>query len=197
MADDRPPRRRRNAQEPPTGDPPPTSAPKPPPRASSPGKPIRGLQARLEQFFVAMGLPFAAAGDMHCAMVFAQRGPAVAEAWSNLAAESPAVKRTLEALLTGGAWAGAISSTVALVVPIAAHHGLAMPDPFSAVIFGGESSDDDREPEPQSTAAPRANGAAPGPAAAADPPTVGGVTDPAADPSKYPGIHNSPDDPVV
>lgn len=174
---------------------------KPPP---SPGKPAsKVLQQKLTQFFVSLALPFAAAGDTHCAGILIQRGPVVAEAWANLAAESPAVKKTLEGLLKGGAWAGAISSTMAIVVPIAAHHGAPIPDFISPIVLGGYES------QPQQTSQPRnpeeviivpppptdnpAAGAgrtpAPGPAAYSAPNPGSNGADP-RDPSNYPGVAN-------
>lgn len=170
--------------------------------ADVPGKPIKVLQNRLERFFVGMALPFAAAGDMQCAKVLIDRGPVVAEAWANLAAESPAVKKVLESLLKGGAWAGAISSTLALVVPIAAHHGAPIPDFASAVMFGNTSQatqpSHDREPivtppprQPASTATAADVNPAPGPAAVSLPSTGRNGAGPGTDPAQYPGTHNS------
>lgn len=175
------------------------------PRATAadvPGKPIKVLQNRLERFFVGMALPFAAAGDMQCAKVLIDRGPVVAEAWANLAAESPAVKKVLESLLKGGAWAGAISSTLALVVPIAAHHGAPIPDFASAVMFGNTSqaSQTSHDREPIVTPAPNqsasspvtgSGGSAPGPAAVSLPSTGRNGAGPGTDPAQYPGAHNS------
>lgn len=160
-----------------------------------PGKPLVGLQGKLERFFVSMALPFAAAGDMHCAAILAQRGPIVAEAWASLAAESPAVKKVLETLLKGGAWGAAISSTLAVIVPIAAHHGAPIPDFVSPVLFGTEQEtrQEQTEREPIVTPPPQsANGSgptAPGPAAFSAP-AVNGSAD-LTDPAQYPGPHNT------
>lgn len=190
---DTPPRRRRT-QRPPQP-PPDTEEPKqetpPTPRVSAPGKGPVNLQRKLEMMIVGMGLPFAAAGDEHCAMVFAQRGPVVAEAWANLANESPAVKRVLESMLKGGAWTGAIGATVSLVIPVAAHHGMQIPNPMDAVVFG-RKREQEQEPEPEPTQGPmfttpmngHANGA-PGPAAVSVKPP--GESDELTDPANYPG----------
>jgi len=205
---DTPPRRRRRPPAepgaPPTEinlddiSPPKDEPPSLPPKA--PGKPHNVIQRKLENFIVGMALPFAAAGDAHCAGILAQRGPIVAEAWANLANESPAAKRILENLLKGGALAGAISTTVVTVVPIAVHHGLPIPDFVSPVIFGLSPKEEKKnnagepfvaervppsEPPPQPT---RSNGGgAPGPAAVSILNRDAG----AADPANYPQTGNA------
>lgn len=193
---DTPPRRRRTQRATPPVDDTPQEEPKresPPPKVSAPGKGPATLQRKLEMMIVGMGLPFAAAGDEHCAMVFAQRGPVVAEAWANLANESPAVKRVLESMLKGGAWTGAIGATVSLVMPVAAHHGLSVPNPMDAVVFG-RRKEQEEEPTEEPTQGPmfttpmngNSNGnGAPGPAAVSVKPS--GQSDGLDDPASYPG----------
>jgi len=165
-----------------------------------PGSPHNVIQRKLTNFFVSMALPFAAAGDEHCAKLLANRGPVVAEAWANLANESPAVKRVLESMLKGGAWAGAISTTLTVVVPIAAHHGAPLPDFISPVIMGmspeekKEKADSEpfvaeRRPPPTPPPSPtgRNGGGAPGPAAVSTLRTDSGL----ADPTNYPQPGNA------
>jgi len=163
----------------------------------SPGKPHQTIERKLTNFFVGMALPFAAAGDQHCANLLATRGPVVAEAWANLANESPAVKAALESMLKGGAWAGTISTTLTLIVPIAVHHGMPIPDFVSPVIFGltpKEKKKDESEdfvaervpPEPK-PASNAGNGGAPGPAAV----SVLRHDTGAADPTNYPQTGNA------
>jgi len=48
----------------------------------------------------------------------------LAGALDNLARENPAVRRALEAALTGGAWSGVILAVAAIALPIAGNHGL-------------------------------------------------------------------------
>ena len=165
-----------------------------------PGKPHTVIERKLTNFIVSLALPFAAAGDEHCAKILANRGPVVAEAWANLANESPAVKRVLESMLKGGAWAGAISSTLAVAVPIAAHHGAPLPDFISPIIMGtgtdeekGKSDSEpfvaERRPPPQPPPSPtsRNGGGAPGPAAVSTLRTDSGL----ADPTNYPQPGNA------
>jgi len=204
---DTPPKRRRRPVAEPTDEPfsiplddlqtpkaeePPKYEPK------APGKPHTVIQRKLENFFVGMALPFAAAGDNHCAGILVERGPIVAEAWANLANESPAVKRVLESMLRGGAWAGTISTTLTMVIPIAVHHGMPIPDMVSPVIFGLKPKEKESESEsatafkaervpPEPTPQPRSNGGAPGPAAVSTLRHDSG----AADPANYPQPGNA------
>lgn len=141
-------------------------------------------------------LPFAAAGDMHCAAIFAQRGPVVAEAWANLAAESPAVKEALEAMLKGGAWTGAIGATAGLLLPVAVHHGAPVPASVASLMGiqrpHSHSHTEPDEPiieyEPPPPPAPSPGTTpAPGPAAVSQVPTGPGDGPDPRDPSAYPG----------
>lgn len=141
MADTPPKRRRRTTTVDPLADDSKAfSEPEPTEKADAPlrtpGSPQSALQKRLEALLVGFALPFAAAGDEHCATIFVQRGPIVAEAWANLAKESPAVKRVLENLLKGGAWGGAIAATLSIAIPVAAHHGAPMPDFVTPMVMG-------------------------------------------------------------
>lgn len=210
MPDTRTPRRRKTTVNP-TVEPEPkqeapkdekinTPPPEPAPARMSAGAKQTVLEKKIERMIVAMGLPFAAAGDMHCARHFTQKGPIVAEAWANLANESPAVKEILESMMKGSAWTGAIGATCGLLIPVAAHHGAPLP-PVAARLFGAEVPEQPKpQPEPPivPTPTPVANGngngngrTVPGPAAFSAPPdgTVGSDTlagDP-RDPGAYPG----------
>lgn len=137
---DTPPRRTTRRRPPSAGGQAPPSGEQqqaPPISEAQPRPPRKGsLEARLGELIGGFALPFAAMGDMHCAGVIAQRGPALAGAWAELAQQNAAVKRVLERMLSGGAWGGVIVSTLAIAVPMAQHHGIYDgPDPF-AMFFG-------------------------------------------------------------
>lgn len=196
--------RQRRARRNPTVDTPEPETPKtePEPEIKAPSAKIDGkrqtvLEKKLERMIVSFGLPFAAAGDMHCARHFAVKGPIVAEAWANLAAESPAVKEALESMLKGGAWTGAIGATAGLLVPVAAHHGAPLP-PMAARLFG-VPVEEKNAPKPQTPDSPAAapyfvapNGhdpdsSVPGPAAFSAPPDGSASGPDPTDPGTYPG----------
>lgn len=96
----------------------------------------RKLQQSLEELFTAPALIYAATGDQWAAEFVKDRGPVLAEAWANLAQESPAVKRVLERITQGTAWGGVIAATGMTVIPLVAHHGL-LPPQIAAFIPHG------------------------------------------------------------
>lgn len=118
-----------------------TSGAKSSPRAGSgdaPPRPTGGsardLKTRLEELFGGMALLPMAAGDHYSAHIIATRSGHLAEAWSDLAKQNPAVKRVLEGMLQGGAWGAVIMSTGAVVVPILGHYGFLPPvDPWAGL----------------------------------------------------------------
>lgn len=175
------------------------TAPKRPPRKRPPSsngdnrepRPPTGtpqLERRLDDFFSMLALPFAAAGDQHCAGIIARGAPGMAEAWSALARDNAGVRRVLEQLLSGGAWGGVIVSTLAVALPVAAHHtslplsipGLAGPPPPP-----DEPTGEPRTPggEPPAPSVPPVRSRRPAPSPAPEPgPAVpgGGAPGPAA-----------------
>lgn len=91
------------------------------------------IERRLEELIASFALGFAMMGDDYCANVVAHGAPHLAQAWANLAKESPAVRAVIERLLRGGAWGGVVISTLAIALPIAQHHNIypqRMPNPF-------------------------------------------------------------------
>lgn len=101
-------------------------APSAPPRARA-----NAMESRLAELFSAPALAFSLAGDMHCAEIINNGGPEMARAWAKLAQENPAVRRVLNTLLEGSAWGGVVLSTLSVALPIAAHHGVKLPGPWS------------------------------------------------------------------
>lgn len=77
-----------------------------------------------------------ALGDEYPTQVIKTRAPFVAEAWYELSKESPAVKRVLENLTTGGAWGGVVVTSAAMILPVVTYYfgptATAM-DPFSGL----------------------------------------------------------------
>lgn len=104
-----------------------SASPPPPPSpsgASSRPPRVGNLQKQLEQWFGAMALIPSTMGDAYSAQVIVSRSAYLAEAWADLAKQSPAVRRVLEGLVSGGAWGGAIMASCSIVIPIASYHGL-------------------------------------------------------------------------
>lgn len=62
--------------------------------------------------------------DQTDAFTVAMHSANVAHAWAMLAEENAKVKLILERALSGGAWGQAILATLAMLLPIAANHGL-------------------------------------------------------------------------
>lgn len=85
------------------------------------------------------------------ATILEQAGPA-AEAWAQLAAESPAVKAQLEKLLTASAW----SAVVGAHLPIAAAVGALITPAALGLGGGGKRRADDTETPPDPAAHPGA-----------------------------------------
>lgn len=59
------------------------------------------------------------------------RGDTLAKALDHLAAENPAVKRVLEAMMTGGAWGEVVMVIAPMAVAILAHHGV-IPEQYAS-----------------------------------------------------------------
>lgn len=95
------------------------------------------LEKRLEELFGAGALPFLMSGDAHCAQIVANGAAPLAHAWTNLAKESPAVRKVLNNLTQTSAWGEVIIATASVVIPIAAHHSSYIPD-MGGIFGGGE-----------------------------------------------------------
>ena len=128
-----------------------------------PANTVEGKLARqLEDFLIQIGLGLALTGDEFSANVVATKAPEVAAAWARLAAKNPRVRQVLEAMMTASDWSTAVSATLGLVLPIAAHHGVL---PARFMMFGGV---------PESPEVAAAGGAPAGPIPPADPIPPGG-----------------------
>lgn len=137
------------------------AAPKKRPRTAS-GR----LEEKLEDLFSTIALPFAIAGDMHCANIVAQGAPKMATAWVALADENPGVKRVLTKLTEGSAWGGVIVATASVALPIAAHHGAPVP----AILGGSSSTPKPSQPPTRAASVPTADASSMGaPVAVKDP----------------------------
>lgn len=94
-----------------------------------PGRPstrqatTRSLEERLSEAFAGLGLAALALAPADGLVIMA-RGPALATALANWAAENDAVARFLERALTASAVGGVMTAFAALALPIAANHGV-------------------------------------------------------------------------
>jgi hypothetical protein len=89
---------------------------------------IRKIQDGLVQLFTIAGLGTSMFVDDFDGQVIALNSERLARAWADLAAQSPAVRRALEALLTGSAWGSAIGTTAMVAIPIMVRHQIAPPE---------------------------------------------------------------------
>lgn len=115
--------------------------------------PTRDLEKRLTEFFQSFSLVFLMSGDQHCATVIAEGAEPVAHAWTNLAKESPGVRKALNRMMTGSAWGEVVMASMAVVIPIAQHHSSFIPE---IPIFGGVA--DSEAPSPSAPAPAENNG---------------------------------------
>jgi hypothetical protein len=90
------------------------------------------LQGQLEELFAMPAMAYGFVGDEYASNLIATRTPQMAEAWYELAQKNPAIKRILERLVEGSAWGGVVGSSLAVLLPLAQHHGI-IPgsDPFA------------------------------------------------------------------
>jgi hypothetical protein len=95
--------------------------------APSPTRHTRGAKVGREvgQQIASGGLIVAAFGDAHCGMILAQNGPALGDAYGKLADKNARVLAVMEGMVNGGVYAEVIVVTMAVLIPILAHHGLA------------------------------------------------------------------------
>lgn len=87
--------------------------------------------------------------------VIAQNADGLADGWANLAAHNPRVRRSLDRIMSGGAWGAALAPTAAVAFGIAANHGMIrvgflglggdVPMPETPVPDQGDARQADRE----------------------------------------------------
>lgn len=112
----------------------PPASPKSPPRVTR-GRNDTQLRNDLAQYISAVSLIPMTFGDIYSAQVISTRAEYLAEAYTDLAKQNPKVRKALEAMMSGGAWGGAIVATASVLIPIAGHHGLIPAfDPWQAMM---------------------------------------------------------------
>ena len=110
------------------------SRPKPPPVDDSPwrvepdGKKVRNtrklpFENRLNELAATFAGVALLAGDEFTANAISVKAPELSYGWAKLAQSDSRVKRVLEVLFEGSAWAEALIPTVGLVVVVGWHHG--------------------------------------------------------------------------
>jgi hypothetical protein len=60
--------------------------------------------------------------NLYDAMVIHENSELLAKHWTKVAEQNPTVRKYLLNALQGGVWAGAITTTIAVLIPIAANH---------------------------------------------------------------------------
>lgn len=110
-----------NAETEPENLPPVDLPPKPPRRRRSRRA---KLEADLADLFAMVGGTVSVV-EPYDGRLIGDRGPAMAKALADLAAENPRVAQVIEVLLTGGAWGQVMFVFgIQLVIPLTVHHGL-------------------------------------------------------------------------
>lgn len=85
---------------------------------------IAQIQDGLEQAFTFVGMGLSMV-NMYDAMVIHDNAELMARHWTKVAEQNPKVKRWFLNMMQGGTWAGAISVSLAVTVPILVNHNLA------------------------------------------------------------------------
>lgn len=93
-----------------------------------PSKPRRAvgrpsLARNLEDMVTQLGVMVAAA-DQTCGLAIIGGASNLAVALDRLAKQNPKVKAALERFVAGTAWSGVVTATAAILIPVAAHHGI-------------------------------------------------------------------------
>jgi len=105
-------------------------------------KDLRTIQDGLQQAFTFLGIGVSMI-NIYDAMVIHENAELLAKHWTKVAENNATVRKYLLNALQGGVWAGAITTTVAVLIPIAANHtelpeevvtmvpaiGVSIPDP--------------------------------------------------------------------
>jgi len=84
-------------------------------------KDLKTIQEGLQQAFTFLGIGVSMI-NLYDAMVIHENAELLAKHWTKVAEQNPTVKRYLLSALQGGVWAGAITTSIAVLIPIAANH---------------------------------------------------------------------------
>lgn len=88
-----------------------------------------------------LAVPFAIAGDFHCAGHITNGAEPLAKSWVALSKQNKTVRRFMEKLTEGSAWGGVVMATASFTIPILSHHGIwPWPDPFTAMAHAAEAA---------------------------------------------------------
>lgn len=84
---------------------------------------IATIQDGLEQAFTFLGMGLSMV-NMYDAIVIHENAELLAKQWTKVAEQNPKVKKWLLQVMQGGTWAGAISVSFAVTIPILVNHEL-------------------------------------------------------------------------
>lgn len=84
-------------------------------------KDLRTIQDGLQQAFTFLGIGVSMV-NLYDASVIHENSELLAKHWTKVAEQNPTVRKYLLNLLQGGVWAGAITTSIAVMLPIAANH---------------------------------------------------------------------------
>lgn len=84
-------------------------------------KDLRTIQEGLQQAFTFLGIGVSMV-NLYDAMVIHENAELLAKHWTRVAEQNPTVKKYLLSALQGGVWAGALTTTLAVALPILANH---------------------------------------------------------------------------
>jgi hypothetical protein len=106
-------------------------------------KDLRTIQDGLQQAFTLAGVGVSMF-NLYDAMVIHQNAELLAKHWTKVAEQNAAVRKYLLAALQGGTWAGAVMTTLAVLVVIAANH-TEIPDEVADMVTAVGVSVPDKE----------------------------------------------------
>lgn len=96
-------------------------------------KDLRTIQDGLQQAFTFLGIGVSLV-NLYDAMVIHENSELLAKHWTKVAEQNPTVRKYLLNMLQGGVWAGAITTTLAVLVPIAANHIADIPEEIVTMV---------------------------------------------------------------
>lgn len=114
---------------------------------------VTKIRQGLVMMFTAAGMGISVL-DTYDGTVIARNAERLADAWSEVAAQNPRVRKVLEALLEGSVIGNAMLTTAMVFVPIAVHHGAAGPSLLQMAETMGVDTGDERSATAQRPVAP-------------------------------------------